>query len=131
MDAMQKLFGSILWIACLSASAWGQIPPRTAAELARYSGADRERILYEGAKKETKVVWYTSLTIYKEIANAFEVRYPGVKIEPYRTASTTLATKILSETQARRFIADAIETTPGAPTLLRANKRLLAYASPP
>ena len=127
---MKKLFSWILWVVCLSASAWGQSQPRTAAELAKYAGTDRERVLYEGAKKEGKVVWYTSLTIYKEIATAFEGKYPGVKIEPYRAASTTLATKILSETQARRFIADAIETTPGALMLLRDNKVLLPYASP-
>jgi iron(III) transport system substrate-binding protein len=127
---MKKLFTSILWAACLSASAWGQSQPKTAAELAKYAGPDRERILYEGAKREGKVVWYTSLTIYKEIAASFEAKYPGVKIEPYRTASTTLATKILGETQARRFIADAIETTPGALMLLRDNKVLLPYTSP-
>ena len=127
---MKKLFSWILWVVCLSANAWGQSQPRTAAELAKYAGTDRERVLYEGAKKEGKVVWYTSLTIYKEIATSFEGKYPGVKIEPYRAASTTLATKILSETQARRFIADAIETTPGALMLLRDNKVLLPYASP-
>jgi len=41
-----------------------------------------------------------------------------------------LATRILGEAQARRYIADTIETTPGALMLLRDNKLLLPYASP-
>jgi iron(III) transport system substrate-binding protein len=36
------------------------------------------------AKKEGKLVWYTSLTIYKEMAKALEARYPGVVVEPYQ-----------------------------------------------
>jgi iron(III) transport system substrate-binding protein len=115
----------------LSGSAWCQTAmPKTASDLARYLGADRERLLLEGAKKEGKVVWYTSLTIYKEIAKAFESKYPGVTVEPYRAAATNLATKILAESQTKRYIADAIETTPGALMLLRDNKLLLPYASP-
>ena len=32
------------------------------AELAAYNKPDREKVLYDGAKKEGKVMWYTSLT---------------------------------------------------------------------
>ncbi len=28
-------------------------------------------------KKEGKLVWYTSLTVYKEMAKAFETKYPA------------------------------------------------------
>src|ERR1043166_8861393 len=120
----------ILISASLVGRAWCQTPARSASDLAKYSAADRERVLFEGAKKEGKVVWYTSLTIYKEIAKYFEAKYPGVTVEPYRAAATTLATKILSESQVKRYIADAIETTPGALMLLRDNKLLLPYNSP-
>ena len=82
------------------------------------------------AQKEAKLVWYTSLTPYKEIAKSFESRYPGVTVEPYRAPATNLATRILGEAQARRYIADTIETTQGALMLLRDNKLLLAYTSP-
>lgn len=127
---MKTLIIAILVSAVLSGSAWCQTAaPKTISDLAKYTGADRERLLFEGAKKEGKVVWYTSLTIYKEISKVFESKYPGVTIEPYRAASTTLATKILSESQVKRYIADAIETTPGALMLLRDNKLLLPYAN--
>src|SRR2546422_5148142 len=106
---------AILISASLLASAWCQTAqPKTAAELAKYLGADRERLLYEGAKKEGKLVWYTSLTPYKEIAKTFESRYPGVTVEPYRAPAATLATRTLGEAQARRYIVDTFETTQGA-----------------
>ena len=121
----------ILMIQILSSDAGGQGgPPKTAAELAKYMGADRERVLYEGAKKEGKVVWYTSLTVYKEVAKFFEARYPGVTVEVYRAPAMNLVSRILGETQARRYIFDAIETTPGSLMLVRDNKLLLPYNSP-
>ena len=127
-----KTLGAVILISgILLANAWGQSsPPRTAADLAKYAGVDRERVLYEGARKEGKLVWYTSLSTYKEMAKAFEAKYPGVVVEFYRAPATNLATRILSEAQARRYSVDAIETTPGAVMLLRDNKLLLPFNSP-
>jgi iron(III) transport system substrate-binding protein len=128
---MKTWFAAILVYVSLAGNAWCQgARPQTAADLAKYLGADRERLLYEGAKKEGKLVWYTSLTSYKEIAKSFEARYPGVTVEPYRAPAVNLATRTLGEAQARRYIVDAFETTQGALMLLRDNKLLLAYASP-
>jgi iron(III) transport system substrate-binding protein len=122
---------ALFMISSLLGTAWCQSgQPKTATELAKYVAADRERILYEGAKKETKLVWYTSLTIYKEMAKYFEAKYPGVTVEFYRAPAVNLASRILSEAQARRYIVDAIETTPGALMLVRDNKLLLPYNSP-
>src|SRR5215510_4288772 len=128
---MKTLVTALFVSVSLAGNAWGQTPRlQTAADLARYLGADRERLLYEGAMKETKLVWYTSLTPYKEIARSFESKYAGVTVEPYRAPATNLATRILGEAQARRYIADTIETTQGALMLLRDNKLLLPYTSP-
>ncbi len=93
-------------------------------------GADREHLLYDGAKKEGKLVWYTSLTVYKEMAKFFEAKYPGVSVEPYRATAMNLVSRILSEGQSKRYIADVIETTPGSLMLVRDNKLLLPYNSP-
>jgi iron(III) transport system substrate-binding protein len=128
---MKVSFLVILMIASAVGSAWCQsTPPKTAAELAKYMGADREHLLYEGAKKEGKLVWYTSLTIYKEMAKFFEAKYPGVSVEPYRATAVNLVSRLLSEGQAKRYIADVIETTPGSLMLVRDNKLLLPYNSP-
>ena len=64
----------------LSNGAWGQgRKPATIAELATYRGADRETLLYAGAKTEGRIVWYTSLAgdSYKELVKAFENKQSG------------------------------------------------------
>jgi iron(III) transport system substrate-binding protein len=119
-------------IIMMSTSLWAQGKPKTADELAAYTGADREQVLLEGAKKEGKIVWYTSLAgaSYKGIVQAFGEKYPDVKIEVYRAGSKDLTPKILNESQAGKFLVDAIETTPGTLMLLRDKKILLPYNSP-
>jgi iron(III) transport system substrate-binding protein len=111
-------------------AAWAQSRPNSLADLARYKGADRERVLYEGAKKEGKLVWYTSLVPHKHIAKVFEAKYPGVKVEIYRAAGNTLATRLLEERRARRYLADAIESTPPQLMLLRDAQAVQPFASP-
>jgi len=127
------LSGTILFLFLIVAPVWSQTgKPSSAADLAAYSGADRERLLLDGAKREGKVVWYTTLAAEqnKQIASAFEAKYPGVKVDTFRTGSSALAQRLLTEAKAQRHIADAIETTlPGLLTF-RDNKLLLPYASP-
>jgi iron(III) transport system substrate-binding protein len=103
--------------------------PSTLAELAKYSGADRERTLYEGAKKEGKLVWYTSLVPHKEIAKLFTARYPGVSVDIYRADGVVLTSRIVAETQARRHLFDTIETTPPPLMPLRDEQILMPYLS--
>jgi iron(III) transport system substrate-binding protein len=113
--------------------AWVQSrKPSSVAELANYLGADREKILYAGAKAEGKVVWYTSLAggSYKEIVNVFEAKYPGVKVEAFRASGSELTVKLEEETKARRNVADAIETTEGNLMFMRDGKILRPYDSP-
>ena len=106
--------------------------PASAADLAAYTGADRERVLFEGAKREGKVVWYTTLAAdqNKQIAAVFEKRYPGVSVEIYRTGASALAQRLLTEAKARRHIADAVETTPPELMTFRDSQLLLPYISP-
>jgi ABC-type glycerol-3-phosphate transport system substrate-binding protein len=63
--------------------------PATLAEIVTYNGSDREQVLYNGAKGEGKIVWYTSLAgdFYKAIARAFEAKYPGVRLETFRAGA--------------------------------------------
>src|SRR5512142_491334 len=119
---------ALIWIAALSS--WAGAQTRPIAELANYRGADREEILKAGAKKEGKLVWYTTLTAHREIANVFEAKYPGLKVETYRTGSTDLLRRILSEAESRRTLADLIETTPPTLMVMRDNRLLLPYTSP-
>ena len=127
-----KLFGAALaMLVSIGNDAGAQTKkPVSLAELAAYTGADREQRLIAGAKNEGKVTWYTSLagSSYKDLASGFEKKY-GIKIEPYRGTSSDVMTKVTAEAQAKQIIADVIETT--LPTLryLRENKLLIPYTS--
>ena len=87
-------------------------------------------MLKAGAKKEGKLVWYTSLTAHRDIANIFEAKYPGIKVETYRAGPNDLTRRLLSEAQARRSIADLVETTPATLMMMRDSKLLMPYYSP-
>ncbi len=104
----------------------------TLAELAAYTGSDREQVLAAGAKKEGTVFWYTSLTggPNQEIPKAFEGRYPGVKVETYRGSSQDLMAKILEEAQARHYLVDTIEGTLPILKAMRDVKLLAGFNSP-
>ena len=116
-----------------SSLAWGQgKKPETFRDLAAYLGPDREQILLAGAKSEGKVVWYTSLGggSYKAIIDAFEAKYPGIKVEVYRATGSDLVTRITEEARARRNIADALEGTGEVLATLREAKLLAPFTSP-
>lgn len=129
---MREFVAALFLMMLTSAAAYGQGKPTTAAELANYAGADREKVLYEGAKKESKLVWYTTLATdqNKTITGMFEKKYPGVSVDTFRTGSSSLTQRLLTEAKARRHIADAIETTPGGMMSFREAQILLPYTSP-
>src|SRR5262247_4656285 len=129
---MKALGLVITLIMTLSSSAWGQSgKPRTLNELAAYTGPDRQKIILDGAKAEGKVLWYTSLSgNYRELVDAFKKKYPEVQIEVYRAGSTDVAERLLNEAKAGRYLADALETTPGSLMLLKESGILKPYASP-
>jgi iron(III) transport system substrate-binding protein len=106
--------------------------PITLSELVTYNGADREQILYAGAKTEGKVVWYTSLAgeSYKAMVKAFEAKYPGVKVEAYRGSGHELTTRMIEEAKARKTIVDTVETTEANLMFMREAFLLRPYYSP-
>lgn len=127
---MRILSAAVLFFATTAVSAWGQTKPASPADLAKYMGPDREQLLLAGAKREGKVLWYTSLIAYQQIAKVFEEKYPGVKVEGYRSDSTQITERVLTEAQARRYVVDAIETTPPALMAFRDSQLLMPYGSP-
>ena len=119
---------SLSLVILLTSAAFAQT--KAVADLANYRGADREEMLKAGAKKEGKVVWYTSLTAHRDIANIFEAKYPGIKVETYRAGPNDLNRRLISEAQGKRNIADLIETTPSTLMMMRENRMLSPYFSP-
>jgi iron(III) transport system substrate-binding protein len=108
-----------------------QAKPLSIAELALYKGADREKILIEGAKKEGQVVFYTSNTwVAGPVSQEFEKKYPFVKANVWRSDSKALLKRLTEEVSANRHIADVIETSPEYMFLMIREKLLQEYISP-
>ncbi len=49
----------------------------------------QDAALVEAAKKEGKIVWYTSLVLpsAEKVAKLFEAAYPGIRVDVNRTGS--------------------------------------------
>jgi len=128
-----RFFASMMLVGLSwQSQAWAQGKPATIADLAAYNKSDREQVLYEGAKKEGKLMWYTSLTggPNTEAPKVFEAKYPGVKMEVYRGDSDALISRILQEAQAKRYLVDTIETTFPILKVMQDEKLLAPYFSP-
>src|SRR4026209_1518098 len=88
-----------LWAIFLSigvTAAWGQ--------------ADEKAKLVEGAKKEGKLVWYTStnVTESKPLLDDFEKQYPLVKGEIFRASGGKTLYRIIPEARAGRSDFDLV-----------------------
>jgi iron(III) transport system substrate-binding protein len=102
MNPLLKLAAAAL--ASAATLAWAQSPVLR-------EGADRERFLIDGAKKEGEVAVYTSLISEDlgALAAAFEKKY-GVKVKGWRAGSEKVLQRAVTEARAGRMDADIIET---------------------
>jgi iron(III) transport system substrate-binding protein len=74
--------------------------------------ADADPALVAGAQKEGQVVWYSTLIvnqIVRPMTEAFEAKYPGIKVQYSRATSSDVALKIRNEARARRVQADLFD----------------------
>ena len=124
------LIAAILFCAVAESRA-AQSKPMSAAELALYQGADREKILLEGAKKEGQVSFYTSNTwVAGPVSQEFEKKYPFVKANVWRSDSKALLKRLSEEVAASKFLADVVETSPEYITILMRSNILQEHTSP-
>ena len=85
-----------------------------AQEVLNYKGADRQKVLEEGAKKEGQVVLYSAAIVnqaLRPLATAFMKKYPFVKMTFWRGDTEEIAAKLSAETRADNIVADVIEGT--------------------
>ena len=101
----------------------------TAASAGLASGQDAR---LEAAKKEGKVVWYTSLAVpsTEKIAKMFEAAYPGIKVEAHRTGSQRVLQRLMQELQANIKNADVVHTSDAGHFVLLKEKKLLMPYTP-
>jgi iron(III) transport system substrate-binding protein len=102
-----------------------------AEQVFRYKGPDREAKLVDQARKEGKVVLYTSLapSESKPLAAAFEKKY-GVKVELWRALSDKVVQRAIAEARAHRDAVDVIETNGPEMDMIAAERILEPYDSP-
>jgi iron(III) transport system substrate-binding protein len=86
----------------------------------------------EAAKKEGKVVWYTSLALSssEKVAKLFEAAYPGIKVEVHRTGSQRVLQRVMQELQANIKNADVLHTSDAGHFVLLKDKKLLMKYAP-
>jgi ABC-type Fe3+ transport system substrate-binding protein len=80
--------------------------------LASAPGCAADAALVAAAKREGKVVWYTTLIVNQAIRplkEAFEKNYPGIELQYARADESPTAAKILAEAQAGRLQADVFD----------------------
>ena len=119
-----------LWVA-LPTNALSQTKkPTTIAEVALYKGDDRQQILEEGARKEGKLIFYTTGTQAKYLVKAFQKKYPYIDVVEWRGGSEELIPRILEEYKAGKHLVDVIGPTQAAETVLEEAGMLQPFYSP-
>jgi iron(III) transport system substrate-binding protein len=84
----------------------------------------------EAARKEGKVVWYTSLALpsAEKVAKLFEAAYPGIKVEVHRTGSERILGRVMQELKANIKNVDVVHTSDaGHFVMFKARGLLMKY----
>lgn len=113
-------------------TAQAQPTPSEVKATVTYEGPDRDQRLLEGARKEGTVVLYTSLNLKDSvpITEAFEKKYPGVKVTLWRAGSEKVLNRAVTEARAGRYSPDVIETNGPEMEALYREKILTPFFSP-
>jgi iron(III) transport system substrate-binding protein len=104
--------------------------PMSPAQLALYEGADREKVLIEGAKKEGQFTFYNSHTWFRTYVKDFEKKYPFIKVSEWRSDSKNLLSRAMTEFTSSRSLVDVIETTAEAMGVMKRDGMFQEYFTP-
>jgi iron(III) transport system substrate-binding protein len=100
----------------------------------RVGGGDAQTLRphLDAARKEGKIVWYTSLVLpsAERVAKLFEAAYPDIKVEVHRTGSQRILQRVMQELQANIKNVDVIHTSDAGHYVLLKEKKLLAKYTP-
>ena len=98
---------------------------------APYSLAQDEALI-QAARKEGKVVWYTSLDLptSSKLAQIFKTQYGVIDVEVHRSGSQRVLTRFMQEVSAGIKNADVIHTSDGGHFVLFKSKGLLMKYTP-
>jgi ABC-type Fe3+ transport system substrate-binding protein len=86
-------------------------------------GRAADAALYQAAKKEGEVVWYTALIVtqaVRPLIEAFNRKYPGIEVHYVRADSGPTAIKIMTEARAGKVQSDVFDGIDATPPLVQA-----------
>jgi iron(III) transport system substrate-binding protein len=88
--------------------------------------------LIEAAKKEGKIVWYTSvdLPVAERVAKAFEAKFSGMSVRVERTGAERVYQRIGQETSSNIFACDVVQSSDAAHYIVWKRDGLLAAYVP-
>ena len=92
----------------------------------------QDAALIQAARKEAKMVWYTSLALPSStaIAHAFQNKYKGIEVEVHRSGSQRVLQRVMQEATAGIKNADLIHTSDAGHFVLLKDKGLLLQYTP-
>ena len=95
-------------------SRWAVLAALVLPLLSTVAAQAQNQALVEAARKEGTVVWYSGMIVnqvLRPLADGFERKYPGIKVQASRMPSGDAAQKIISEARAGRPQADLYDGT--------------------
>lgn len=109
----------------------GQVRALTTAEILNYKGADRQQMLLNGARKEGRMVIYSSLIVnqmLRPLTEGFKKKYPFLEVKYWRGSSGKTFRKVTAEMRAGSLQADVIEGSGITGSLVKAKIALPFYS---
>ncbi len=88
--------------------------------------------LIEAAKKEGKIVWYTSvdLALGEKVAKAFETKYPGMDVKVERSGAERNFQRIGQEYASKIYNCDVVNSSDAAHLIIWKRQKMLAAYVP-
>lgn len=98
------VFATVASLSIISTGAGAQNIPAAGTDDAK---------LYEAAKGEKTLSWYVSapLEAMRGVADEFEKKYPGIKVDVLRIVGVAQYQRFMMETQAQQYIADVMSNS--------------------
>ncbi len=104
-----------------------------ASERALAQAGDLQPI-YEAAKKEGQITWYSGFldqTICAQIGNAFSQKWPGITVNATKTTSQVAFQRLLQDMKGGRIESDIFSSTDLSHMAFLQKKKLLLHFDPP
>ena len=96
--------------------------------------SDQDKQLYEAAKKEGQLTWYSGILnqpICVTVGQAFTRKYPGIQVNAIKTTAQVMFQRVMQDLKAGSIQSDVFTTTDvGHVTYLKSKDMLVHYVPP-